>query len=117
MDGLNDLISNIMQDEESVKKLQDMAASLGISSESPAAASVDPAPGGAVPELSPEMMGTLVQLMGKMREDNDSIRLLKALRPLLSPSRQQKLDGAVKINRLFSLLPLLKESDLLSRLL
>ncbi len=116
MDGFNDLISNLMQDEESVKKLQDIAASLGISSDTQTPASSDP-PDSTMPELSPEMMGTLVQLMGKMREDNDSIRLLKALRPLLSPSRQQKLDGAVKINRLFSLLPLLKESDLLSRLL
>ncbi len=42
---------------------------------------------------------------------DDSSRLLLALRPYLRPRRQQKVDEAAKLMRLIKLAPLLKESQ------
>ena len=49
--------------------------------------------------------------------EDDRTRLLLALRPHLSEPRQQKVDTAVKILRVIDLLPALRESGLLGKLL
>ncbi|WP_099204922.1 hypothetical protein [Scatolibacter rhodanostii] len=67
-----------------------------------------------------QMMATVSQLaplMQKMREDDDSSRLLRSLRPLLSADRQQKLDESLKIMQLMRLMPMMKNSGFLSGLL
>ena len=43
-----------------------------------------------------------------MNQEDDATRLLRALRPLLSPARQKKIDEAVKILQLMRLMPLLQ---------
>lgn len=61
---------------------------------------------------SGDMMKTVMKmapLFGRFQEENDSTRLLYALRPFLSPARQEKLDRAVRLLRLFRLLPVLQE--------
>ena len=52
-----------------------------------------------------------------MNQEDDATRLLRALRPLLSQARQKKVDEALKILQMLRLLPLLKESGVLSGLL
>lgn len=54
----------------------------------------------------------MAPLLGSLREETDSTRLLHALRPLLSPSRRQRLDQAVRLMQLMRVLPLLKGSGL-----
>ena len=70
---------------------------------------------GAFPD--PALLGTLMSAVGAMTGENDEIRLLKALRPLLSPERQPKVDTAIRLVRLAGLFPLLRDSGLLSQLL
>ena len=70
--------------------------------------------------VSPEMLGMvtkLAPLMSRVNQEDDSTRLLQALRPLLSGERQKKVDEAMKILQMMRLLPLLKESGLFSGLL
>ena len=52
-----------------------------------------------------------------MNQEDDSTRLLYALRPLLGAERQKKVDEALKILQMMRLLPLLKESGVFSGLL
>lgn len=59
----------------------------------------------------------MAPLMGKMKEEDDSTRLLRSLRPLLSNERQQKLDESLKIMQLMRLMPMMKNSGFLSGLL
>lgn len=74
----------------------------------------------AISSITPEMLqavGKIAPLLSSVNREDDSTRLLHALRPLLSHSRQKKLDEAVKILQMMRLLPLLKDSGLFSGLL
>lgn len=59
-----------------------------------------------------EMLLKLQSLMASMKDDKNS-ELLLALRPHLQDKNKQKVDQAVKILKLLSLLPIIKESGLL----
>ncbi len=86
---------------------------------SPQSASVQN-PLGALGGVTPEMLQTvsrIAPLLSQINREDDSTRLLRALRPLLSSSRQKKLDEAIKILQMMRLLPLLKESGVFSGLL
>ncbi len=72
--------------------------------------------GGITPEML-QAVSRIAPLLSQVNREDDSTRLLHALRPLLSPPRQKKLDEAVKILQMMRLLPLLKDSGLFSGLL
>ncbi len=55
-------------------------------------------------------------ILGALRLEDDSTRLLRALRPMLRPARQKKLDEALKLLQLLRALPLLKQSGILGSL-
>ena len=82
----------------------------------PAQTSPQPALGGVTPELL-QTVSRLAPLLSQINREDDSTRLLQALRPLLSDKRQKKLDEAVKILQMMRLMPLLKDSGLFSGLL
>lgn len=141
MDDLNQQISQILSDPQSMKQIQDMAAALGLGAPGPqgpgAGSPAEPAPSPPPPAaaaqpvpappptnplggLSPEMLqmaSHIAPLLSQVNREDDATRLLHALRPLLSPPRQKKLDEAIKILHMMRLLPLLKESGLFSGLL
>ena len=58
-------------------------------------------------------------LVSRLQSQNDDPRtaLLTALKPHLSEAKREKVDTAVKILRLLDLLPLIKESGILGKLL
>ena len=56
-------------------------------------------------------------LLASANREDDSTRLLAALRPLLGEARQKKLDEASKILKLLHLLPLLTECGVLQNIL
>ncbi len=62
--------------------------------------------------LPPALLGGLGKLMEGMHQEDDSIRLLLALAPLLSEKRQKKAKQAVTLLRLMKMLPSLKESGM-----
>lgn len=92
---------------------------LGAAPQAPANPGNPPA-GNVLGGISPEMLqmaSRIAPLLSQVNREDDSTRLLRALRPLLSPYRQQKLDEAVKILHMMRLLPLLKDSGMFSGLL
>ena len=54
----------------------------------------------------------MAPLLGSLREETPGTQLLRALRPLLSPARQERLDQAIRLLQLTRVLPLLKSSGL-----
>lgn len=72
--------------------------------------------GGVTPEML-NMVARIAPLLNKVNQEDDSTRLLQALRPLLSEARRKKVDEAMKILQMMRLLPLLKESGIFSGLL
>lgn len=113
MDDLSAAVREIMSDPQSMAQIQSLAQSLGLS-DAPAAA---PQPKN---ELTDPMLSTLMRiapLLSAASEDDDSTRLLAALRPLLGQERQKRLDEAGRILRLLRLLPILRDSGLLQNIL
>lgn len=84
--------------------LAGVLGALGGGSQQAAAAS----PPSATPDTL-AMVTKLAPLLGQINQEDDSTRLLRALRPLLSGARQQKIDEAVKILQLMRLLPLIRD--------
>lgn len=58
----------------------------------------------------------LQQVMSAFHNEDDNTRFLQALRPLMREDRRHKVDEVLKMMKLFSLIPLLKESGILDNL-
>lgn len=55
------------------------------------------------------MVAKLAPMLSQLNREDDSTRLLTALRPLLGPERRSKIDEAVKILQMMRLLPMLRD--------
>lgn len=132
MDDLTAKVQQILGSEDGMRQLQEMAKMLGLSGDgggSGGGESGAAAPGGLdlgsllsgqqedPPPISPADLMRIGSMMQNMKQDTPGTTLLKALRPLLREERQKKVDQAVRMMRLFSLLPILQESGLLKGLL
>ena len=114
MDDLSAKLSQILSDPESMSRVREMAESI---------LSEKPEPEPQKPDFSSLAdIGEISQIMGlvsKLQSHNDDPRadLLSALKPHLSEAKREKVDTAIKILRLLDLLPLIKESGILGKLL
>ncbi|MBQ6152732.1 MAG: hypothetical protein IJJ15_03200 [Ruminococcus sp.] len=112
-EDLNQKISQILSDPESMKELSQLASMLGekepgIHKEEPKAPDISSL-------LGAEHMGTLLKIapmLGSLSKEDDTTRLLKAIRPFLSEERKHKLDEAEKMLKMMKLMPLLKDFSL-----
>ena len=139
MDGLEQQLSQILSNSESMKQLQGMMSSLGLGGQNEGDAqppapqpAAPPAPdlsalagmlgalGNAAPAQQPQssaliapdaigMAAKLAPMLSQLNREDDSTRLLMALRPLLREERRRKIDEAVKILQLMRLLPMLRD--------
>lgn len=73
--------------------------------------------GGLFSGLDPEMLMKLLSLFEALNQPSDSERFLLALKPLLREENRAKVDSAIRLMKLFSLLPVLKDSGLLGKLM
>lgn len=61
--------------------------------------------------MNPELLGTVMKiapLLQSINKDDDSTRLLRALKPFMSEEKCKKIDEAIKMLGLFKMLPLMK---------
>ena len=117
MDDLTQQLNSILGDPQKLQQLQSMAGALGLGGAPPEAGAPPPTPPPApLPSLDPgslQLVSRFAPVLSQLHQEDDSTRLLQALRPLLSEERRQKLDQAMKLLQLFRLLPLLRGSGLL----
>lgn len=66
--------------------------------------------------LDINMLMQVKNMMSTMNKDDKNVNLIRAIKPHLKPERQAKADEAMKIMKLISLLPTLKESGLLGKI-
>lgn len=121
MSEIEDKISQILSNPEALKQVQNLGRQLGLSGAEPK----EPAPAPPIPSM-PSMMPKsdimsddmltavtrLAPLLQKMKSDDDTTRLLYALRPFLSAEKQKKLDNAEKLMKFIKIIPFLKENGL-----
>lgn len=122
MDDLSDKINQLLSDPESMEKIKALAGMLS-GAGSPGAGS----PGGnenngLAPEknggdddlnIDPEMIMKITRAVKLMNRDDPRVDLLLALKKNLSVSRQKRVDEAIRILRLLSLMPVLKEQNII----
>lgn len=126
-DDLVGKIGSILSDKESLKQLGELAAMLGFpppGEEAPKASGgstgFQPTPGSQKPLPAQQSEGfdisklmSVASMLQGFNSEDDNIRLILALKPLLSEEKRIKADRAVKILKIINLLPLIKESGLL----
>lgn len=101
MDNIADIISSLSDSD--IENLKDMAGKLFSGEESSTGAS-----------SLPLELGALSALTGA---DDERCALIKSLKPMLSEHRRKKADEAIKLLKLASIVPLLKESGILNNFL
>ena len=114
MDDLNQKLAQILNDPESMNRVKEMAESI-LSQNEKEEKPEDSVFG--IPDSTE--LTNIISIVSKLNQKNDDARtsLLAALKPHLSEPKREKVDTAIKILRLLDLLPALKESGILGKLL
>ncbi len=112
MDDIASKITQILGDEDGMKKISQLASSLMSQNESKQETQNSQF---SDMQIDPVQMGNIMKMMSLLKsnnKDDNNTRLLVALKPHLSHDRQKKVDKAISIMKIVKLLPLLKESGL-----
>ena len=106
MDDLSGAIQGFLSQPGAMEQLQQMAQQLGLSPENQEKTKSGgcdppkkPEPSGELP-ISPELLQGLMQAAAEASRPDETSNLLLALRPMLRPERQEKVDRAVEMLRL-----------------
>ena len=113
MDDIASKLHDILNNPESMEKLKNMANMLGVSA-SPAAGqtsehsgSQEPSPAQSCADIDAiKMAAKFAPIMSSFKKEDNSTRLLRALRPFLSDKRQTRLDES-------KIIPLIKKNGIL----
>ena len=107
MDDLSEKLGAILSDPDAMRDIAALASQLGAEA-SGVHKEPEPKP---EDDMTKQLMG-LMPMLGSLKQDDDTTRLLEAMRPFLSDERQQKLDKAKRLIRVMKLMPLLKDLPL-----
>ncbi len=111
MDDLSEKLSGILSDPAAMQEIARLASSLGADAPGVHTEPEPEKPPAKADALS--MMTGLMPLMGSLRQEDDTTRLLDAIRPFLGEERREKLDKAKKLLKMMKLLPMLRELNIL----
>ncbi len=119
MDGIADKISDLLSSAEGVDKIKSMAEALLGPSDSGAFDNGtnkndgnSDSDGFSLPDFDIGKIMGLASVLGNQKSDKRS-QLLLALKPHLCEERRERIDKAIKILKIVSILPVLKEQGLL----
>ena len=106
MDDITQKIQSLLNDEESMRQIQELAAMFSSGNASDTAQ-----------DNSSDGLGinpaAIMQLIGSMSTQDKNCDLLLALREHLSPEKQQKIDKSVKLLKLYSIFTAMRENGML----
>ena len=111
MDDITGKISQLLSDPQAMEQIMSLTSLLSPSNEETQAPKNEPAKP-ALPSFSDDTMKTVMKIMpllSNIKQDDDTTRLLNALRPFLCEERCKKLDEAEKILQLIKILPVIKQ--------
>ena len=109
MDDLSEKLSGILNDPEAMRDIAALASQLGVDA---SGVHTKPEPEPQPADDTAKLISGLVPMLGSLKQEDDTTRLLEAMRPFLSEERQQKLDKAKRLIRVMKLMPLLKDLPL-----
>lgn len=116
MDDLAGKLSELLNNPESLEQIKGISNLLGLNTqqspipEPPREKGIQDALG-----MSPETMQAIMKmapLLGTINQDDQNTIFLQALKPLLKDKRRKKLDEAIRMMRMFKIIPLLKQQGI-----
>ena len=116
MEDISRKIGELLSDPSAMDQIRELA---GMFSRSQGGSESAPQPQQSMPEpqpvpepsSNPDMLGMMMKLapvLGSVNREDDSTRLLRALRPFLHEERSRRLDSAIRLVGIMRLLPVLK---------
>lgn len=114
MDDISEKLAELLNNPETLKSVREMAENiLGDKSDEKTQSHCnnDSVFGN---DFDPIQIGKIMSIMSKLKSSSDDNRakLLLALKPHLSEPKREKVDTAIKLLKIFELLPLLRESGM-----
>lgn len=115
MDDITGKIGQLLSDPQAMEQIMSLTSLLSPSNDDkPAPQPSEPSKPSKslLPSLSDDTMKTVMKvlpLLSDIKQDDDTTRLLNALRPFLCEERCKKLDEAQKILQLIKILPVIKQ--------
>lgn len=126
LDDIAEKIQSLLSDEESMRQISELAAMFSgggnaFSGGNDNSEASDRFSGSSDrQEENPDGLGidpiAVMQLIGAFSESDKNCDLLKALRPHLSHEKQQKLDRAVRLLKLYNVFTAMRENGMLNDL-
>lgn len=118
MDELSDKLGKILSDPDSMSMISSILSGLKSSPDEGSAekdSRIDDKndSSGTLPDGSLDLMLKIAPLLSSLKDEDDSTRLLMALRPYLRDERRKRLDEAKKILMIIKALPYIKDSGIL----
>lgn len=118
---INEQLTKLLSSPESVEKLKEAAGQL-FGEETPPNPEPKQNTGFSLPEGLLGNIGNISSIMKLIslmqdRKDDDRIKLLYAIKPHLSSNRAKRVDKAISLLRVASIVPVLKQEGLLDGLL
>ena len=110
MDDLSAKLSSILSDPQAMQEISALASQLGV--DAPGVHKEPEPPSKPADDTAAQLMGLMPLLSSFKQEDDDTVRLLEAMRPFLSEERRQKLDRAKRLIKIMKLMPLIKDLPL-----
>ncbi len=112
MEDMSRKISELLNDPQMMEQIKGLAGILGQSQKPP-----EPEPPNTLLQNMPDpnMIGTVMKLAPFLQSaggEDDSTRLLKALKPFLKGDRADRIDSAIRMMGFMKMLPLLKNSGI-----
>jgi hypothetical protein len=121
MADMSEALQSILSDPSAMQQIKELGGMLGLGSDrqkepekqQDGISSLLSSLGGSQNSSMPEsdmlgMMMKLAPLLSSVNEENDSTRLLNALRPFLSEKGRGRIDSTIRLMSLMRILPMLK---------
>lgn len=116
MDNIQEKIAEIMADPEALSQVQSLGKMLGIGAQQKPAAPELVEESSALSGEALASIAKIIPLLSQVNREDDTTRLLAALRPFLSEEKCRKLDSAKKMLGIMKVLPLLKNEGIINLL-
>lgn len=110
MDDLSEKLSGILNDPDAMRDIAALASQLGV--DAPGVHKEEKSRETAPSNDTAAQLMALAPMLGSLKQEDDTTRLLDAMRPFLSEERQQKLDKAKRLIKVMKLMPLIKDLPL-----
>lgn len=106
MNDINETISRVLSDPDMMEQIKNLSGMFSKpQTDIPPPAPPPPAPSA---ELLPAVM-RFMPILTAYREDDDAVRLLRAVMPYLSPQRRERAEQAISLLRIIRIIPMIKE--------